>query len=87
VIKLKIKLKDPNKLKKLLIVHGYNQTDFAKEIEIAGPYLNQIIKEERYPSPKIAKSIYTKLGVEFGDIFFIEDVCKSYLGEKEEINI
>lgn len=75
---MKIKLKNPQDLKKMLIVHGYSQADFAKEVEVAAPYLNQIINEERFPSPKIAKNIYTKLGVEFNDVFFIDDVCKSY---------
>lgn len=75
---MKIKLKDPNEFKKLLLVSGYSQTELAKAIEITPPYINQIVNEERFPSAKIAKKISFQLGVNFADIFFIDDACKSY---------
>jgi DNA-binding XRE family transcriptional regulator len=78
VVMMKIKLKNPNEFKKMLILAGLSQTDLAKEIEVAPPYISQIVNEERYPSAKIAKKIVFKLGLKFGDIFFIDDACKSY---------
>jgi DNA-binding XRE family transcriptional regulator len=75
---LKVKLRDPNEFKKILIVNGFSQTEFAKLIEITPPYLNQIVNEERFPSAKTAKKISCALSLNFADIFFIEDACKSY---------
>ncbi|MFJ5716590.1 helix-turn-helix domain-containing protein [Neobacillus sp. NPDC093127] len=78
---MKIKVKDPNELRRLLIINGYSQADFAKELKITTPYLNQIVNDEKCPSPKIAKNIHTKLGAQFEDIFFIESDSKSYRAE------
>jgi DNA-binding XRE family transcriptional regulator len=75
---LKIKLKNPMEFKKLMIVKGFSQADLAKAVEITPPYLNQIVNEERFPSAKTAKKISNVFGVEFADIFFISDACKSY---------
>lgn len=75
---MKIKLKDPYEFKRMLIVNGFSQTELAKAIEVTPPYLNQIVNEERFPSAKIAKKISSILGLKFGDIFFIDDACKSY---------
>jgi DNA-binding XRE family transcriptional regulator len=71
---MKIKLKNPVELKKMLILNGLTQTDFAKSIEVTLPYFNQIINEERNPSPKIAKKIVEELALNFEDIFFIDGV-------------
>jgi DNA-binding XRE family transcriptional regulator len=71
---MKIKLKNPVELKKMLILNGLTQTDFAKIIEVTLPYFNQIINEERNPSPKIAKKIVEELALNFEDIFFIDGV-------------
>lgn len=71
-------MKDPNTFKKTLIVNGFSQTELAKVIEVTAPYLNQIVNEERFPSAKIAKKISSVLELDFGDIFFIDDACKSY---------
>lgn len=76
---MKIKLKNPVELKKMLILNGLTQTDFAKSIEVTLPYFNQIINEERNPSPKIAKKIVEELALNFEDIFFIDGVWKSKL--------
>lgn len=75
---MKIKLKNSNEFKKILLINGYSQAGLAKEIEITAPYLNLIVNEERFPSAKIAKKITHQLGLNFDDIFFIEDACKSY---------
>jgi DNA-binding XRE family transcriptional regulator len=75
---MKIKLKDPNEFKKLLLITGHSQTDLGKAIEVTPTYINQIVNEERFPSAKMAKKISFQLGVNFADIFFIDDACKSY---------
>ncbi|MEH7093978.1 helix-turn-helix transcriptional regulator [Neobacillus vireti] len=75
---MKIHLKNPNEFKKLLLQKGYSQRSFAESSEISPPYFNQIINEERFPSGKVAKRIADQLEMNFEDIFFIEDACKSY---------
>lgn len=75
---MKIKLKNPNHFKRILIINGFSQVEFAKTIEVSTTYINQIVNEERFPSAKIAKKIADELKLEFSDIFFIDDVCKSY---------
>lgn len=72
---MRIKLKDPIEFKKTLIVNGFSQTELAKSIEVTPVYMHQIVKQDRYPSAKIAKKISTLLGMEFEDIFFIDDAC------------
>lgn len=75
---MKIILKDHHELKKLLLQKGYSQRSFAEAIEISPPYFNQIINGERHPSGKVAKKIVDVLKMDFDDIFFINDACKSY---------
>lgn len=75
--KVKIKVKEINKLKELLVIKGFSQRSFAKKINISSPYLNQIVTGERLPSAKIAKKITDELGVSFEDIFFIDFVYNS----------
>lgn len=75
---MRITLKNPNEFRKIIIVHGYSQTDLARAVEITPSYLNQILNEERFPSGKVAKRIAGELNLEFHDIFFINDACKSY---------
>jgi transcriptional regulator with XRE-family HTH domain len=75
---LRIKLKDPNALKKLLIVNGFSQKEFAEGVEVTPAFLSQIVNEERYPSAKTAKKIADHFKLDFDDIFFIDDDCKSY---------
>jgi DNA-binding XRE family transcriptional regulator len=75
---MKIKLKNPNEFKRILIINGFSQAEFAKSIEVTPPYINQIVNEERFPSAKLAKKITDELNLEFNEIFFIDDVHKSY---------
>jgi transcriptional regulator with XRE-family HTH domain len=75
---MKIYLNNPNELKKILLQKGYSQRSFAELTEISPPYFNQIINEERFPSGKVAKKIVDQLEMNFEDIFFIDDACKSY---------
>lgn len=88
---MKIKLKDPISLKKILLVKGYSQREFAETTQISTPYFNQIINGERHPSGKVAKKITDILEVKFDDIFFIEDACQKLsnnerVGEQHESN-
>jgi transcriptional regulator with XRE-family HTH domain len=76
--KLRIRLKDPSAFKKLLIVNGFSQKDFAEGVEVTPAFLSQIMNEERYPSAKTAKKIADHFKLDFEVIFFIEDDCKSY---------
>lgn len=75
---LNIKLKDAQDLEKRIMIAGFSQRSFAIHIGISSPYLNQVVKEVRNPSAKIAKKICEGLGVEFDDIFFIDVDNKSY---------
>ena len=79
---MKVTLKDSNEFKKLLLQKGYSQRSFAEATEISSPYFNQIINEERFPSGKVAKKIVDVLELNFDDIFFIDDACKSYQGKQ-----
>lgn len=73
---MEIRIKDAKKLKELLIIKGFTQRLFAREINLSYPYLNKIINEESPPSPKVAKSICDKLDTQFEEIFFIKDACR-----------
>lgn len=73
-----IKIKNADEFKKMLIVKGFTQRSLARHIDISEPYANQIVNGERNPGPQIAKKITEALEVEFDDIFFIQDACKSY---------
>lgn len=75
---VKIYLKDPKEFRKVLLLKGHSQRTFAELVEITPPYLNQIVNGERFPSGKVAKKIVDVLEMEFEDIFFINDACKSY---------
>ncbi|USK66270.1 helix-turn-helix transcriptional regulator [Peribacillus frigoritolerans] len=75
---MKIYLKDPKEFRKVLLLKGHSQRTFAELVEITPPYLNQIVNGERFPSGKVAKKIVDVLEMEFEDIFFINDACKSY---------
>jgi transcriptional regulator with XRE-family HTH domain len=72
---MKIVLKDPDGLKKILLQKGYSQRSFAEATEISSPYFNQIINGDRSPSGKVAKKIVDVLVMDFDDIFFIENAC------------
>lgn len=75
---MKINFKDPNEFKKLLLMNGFSQKEFADTIGISAPYFSQVVSGERTPSGKLARKIVEKFNLEFEDIFFINDACKSY---------
>lgn len=78
---MKIKLKDKNKFKEILLIKGYTQRGYGRAIGISEPYANQIANGVRNPGPAIARKTSELLEVEFEDIFFIDYACKS---EREE---
>lgn len=82
---MKIKVKDVEYFKRLLLMSGFSQRGYGREIGISEPYANQIANGTRNPGPKIAKLTAELLEVEFDDIFFIEDAHKSDQKDKQVI--
>lgn len=82
---MKIKLRDVDRFKTLLMVSGHSQRSYARAIGISEPYANQIANGTRNPGPKIAKDTADLLEVKFEDIFFIEYACKSEQERKQAI--
>ncbi|ONK21194.1 hypothetical protein BLX87_22975 [Bacillus sp. VT-16-64] len=80
---MKIKLRDVDEFKKLLLINGYTQRGYGRKIGISEPYANQIANGTRNPGPNIAKKTVELLQVEFDEIFFIESACKSNQKTKE----
>jgi transcriptional regulator with XRE-family HTH domain len=74
---MKILVRDSENFKKILMMNGYTLRSLAKKIGSSGGYLSQIVSGERNPGPAIAKKIVDEIGVEFEEIFFIENVCNS----------
>jgi len=74
---MRVKLKNPNTFKEMVIKAGYTQRSFGRALGISEPYANQIANGVRNPSPVIAKKICDILGVKFDEIFFIETACNS----------
>jgi len=68
---LKIQVKDPIQLNKLIIMRGFTKTDFSKEIQLSQPMTVQITNGVRYPSPKTAKRICEILDCEWSELFEI----------------
>jgi len=82
---LKIKLKDVDKFKTLLMTNGFTQRSYGRAIGISEPYAHQIANGARNPGPKIAKDTADLLDVDFEDIFFIDNACKSDQRTKQAI--
>lgn len=82
---MKIKLKDVDKFKTLLMTNGFTQRSYGRAIGISEPYAHQIANGTRNPGPKIAKDTADLLDVDFEDIFFIDNACKSDQGTKQAI--
>src|SRR5690625_3191339 len=85
-VNVKIKLKDVDKFKTLLLMNGYSQRGYGRAIGISEPYANQISNGTRNPGPEIAKKTHELLNVKFDDIFFIDHACKSDQGEQKEVS-
>lgn len=74
---MKVKLKDTDEFKKILMLKGISQRDLAEAVEVAPAYISQIVNGARNPSSKLAKKVTDFLGLKFDEIFFISDACKS----------
>lgn len=72
-----IKIKDPKEFKILMIKKGFTQRGLARAAEISDTTVCHLLSDKRGCSPEIAAKIYTALGVEFDDIFFIDDADNS----------
>ncbi|UQD53393.1 XRE family transcriptional regulator [Bacillus methanolicus] len=68
---MKISVKNPDQIKTLLIINGFTQRNFAKEIQMTDSYLSQIIRGKKHPSIFTAEKICKKLDVDFNTIFKI----------------
>lgn len=73
---MKIKVRDVNHFKRMLVVNGYSGKSLSNIAELSHNYTVQIINGKRYPSPRVAKKLLEVLDVQFDDIFFIEDDTK-----------
>ena len=74
---LKIILKNSEDFKKLLIIKGFTQRGLGRAIGVSETYATQLSNGVRNPGPQVARKISETLDVEFDDIFFIENACKS----------
>jgi DNA-binding XRE family transcriptional regulator len=68
---MKIKLKDADRLNELIIMKGFNKTEFSKEIKLSQPMTIQITNGDRNPSPRTAKTICVILDVQFDELFSV----------------
>lgn len=83
---MKIKLKDPEKMQKELLIHGFTQRSFARKAGVGQSYFSQIVNGKRDPGPDVSKRITDALGVDFYDIFFIDDACKCNQKQEQEVS-
>lgn len=81
---MKIKLKDPEKLQKELLINGFTQRSFARKAGVGQSYFSQIVNGKRDPGPDVSKRITDALGTDFDDIFFIDIACKSEHESRQE---
>jgi DNA-binding XRE family transcriptional regulator len=77
VERLKIKVKESDRLNELIIMKGFNKTEFSKEINLSHPMTIQITNGDRSPSPRTAKRICEVLDVPFAEIFSVERTAKT----------
>ena len=81
---MKIILKDIGKFQELLLRKGFTKRELGRQASISEVYALQIANGDRNPGAKVARRICEALEVEFGDIFFIMDACKSKLASKQD---
>lgn len=75
---MKIKTKNVDALKTLIIRKGFSQRSFGEAVKASEPHICNIINGNRSPSPSLAKSIADVLSVEFDEIFFVDKDIKRY---------
>jgi len=74
---MKIKLKDVQEFKKLLVVKGFSVRGYGRAIDISPAYAQHVANGQRNPGPEVARKTYELLDMNFDDIFFIDYACKS----------
>ncbi|WP_160045715.1 helix-turn-helix transcriptional regulator [Paenibacillus sp. USDA918EY] len=70
-MKIKVKVKDLERLNELIIMKGFSKTALGKEIELSQPMTVQVTNGDRNPSPKTAKRICEVLECEWSELFEI----------------
>jgi len=73
---MKIKVKDPDALKKKIISSGYNISQFAIQLGISYTHMHGIVSGKSHNGAKLSKKICSILNCEFDDIFFIDTLTK-----------
>ncbi|KRE70763.1 helix-turn-helix transcriptional regulator [Paenibacillus sp. Soil750] len=68
---MKIKVKDMDYLNQLIVMKGFNKTEFSKEIQLSQPMTIQVVNGDRSPSPKTAKRICDALDCKWEEVFEI----------------
>ncbi|HBK53680.1 MAG TPA: XRE family transcriptional regulator [Syntrophomonas wolfei] len=74
---MKIILKDIGKFNELLLRKGFTRRELGRQASISEVYAQQISNGDRNPGAKVAKRICETLEVDFDEIFFVSNVCKS----------
>lgn len=69
-------LKNPEKLKKDIIIAGYTYAGFSRELGYSRAYISWILSGKRNPNPDISVKICELLRKKFDTYFFIESVHK-----------
>lgn len=77
VIIVKLVLKNPRKLLALIVLHGFNQSQYAKHIGIDKGYFNAIIRRHRDPAPTTARKIVKGIDKSIPDIFLVKTLSKA----------
>ncbi|WP_461181903.1 helix-turn-helix domain-containing protein [Virgibacillus kimchii] len=78
-----MKLVNPEKTRIQIAERGMSLRSFSKQIGVSQPYLSQILKGDRYPSPNVAVKIAKGLEMDVKDIFFINFDNKRYKNGRE----
>ncbi len=68
---MRIQVKDTAQLNELIIIKGFNKTEFGKEIHLSNPMTVQITNGDRSPSPRTAKRMCEVLECEWNELFEI----------------
>lgn len=68
-----IELTDGKKLNELILMSGYNKSDFAKKIDDTPATITYVFKNKRV-TPRVAKLIVDELDINFNDVFKIKEL-------------
>ncbi|MEI6387979.1 MAG: helix-turn-helix transcriptional regulator [Spirochaetota bacterium] len=59
-------------MKRLRAVQGLSQEDFAERADLSRPYVGDIERGSKFPSPEVLDRIATALGVAVAELFSVE---------------